>query len=34
MRNRKNEAKGLITEIIYAALYCGVLIVLVFLIAR
>ncbi len=34
MQNRKNEAAGLITELLYAALYCGVFIALVFLIVR
>jgi hypothetical protein len=34
MRNRKNEAEGLITEVIYAVLYCGVFLALVFLIVR
>ncbi len=34
MKSKKDEAKGLITELIYAALYCGVFIALVFLIVR
>lgn len=34
MRNRKNEAEGLLIETLYAAAYCGVLFALVFLIVR
>ncbi|MPN13594.1 hypothetical protein SDC9_160916 [bioreactor metagenome] len=34
MKNEKNEAVGLLTEILYAAFYCGVFIALVFLIVR
>lgn len=34
MPNSKNEAEGLITEAIYAALYCGVFLALVFMIVR
>jgi hypothetical protein len=34
MRNKKNEVEGLMTEVVYAAIYCGALFALVFLIAR
>ena len=34
MQNRKNEAAGLITELVYAVLYCGIFIALVFVIVR
>lgn len=34
MQNRKNEAVGLIAELVYAVLYCGMFIAMVFLIVR
>ena len=34
MQNRKNEASGLLTEVLYAILYCGVFFALVLLIVR
>lgn len=34
MRKRKNEALGLVTEVLSATLYCGVFFALVFLAVR